>query len=78
MVNMQLIEEATILDCFVCAIEYNDPSGLSDEEESQLNDWLGNYPCCLFEYGDSGEFARCEITGLMGNCVNVKIYKDQS
>lgn len=75
---MQLIEESTILDCFVCAIEYNDHSGLSDEEESQINDWLENYPCCNFVYGDIEEFARCEITGLMGNCVNVKIYKDRS
>ena len=78
MSNIQLIEEATILECFVCAIEYNDMTGLDDEEESQLNEWLENYPSCMFEYGESVEFAKCEITGLIGNCVNVKIYKDQS
>lgn len=77
MANIQLIEEATIAECFVCAIEYCDYSGLSDEEESQLNDWLENYPCCMFEYGESSEFARCEITGLMAACINVKIYKYQ-
>ena len=75
MANIQLIEAATIAECFICAIEYNDYSGLSNEEESQLNEWLENYQNCIFEYGDSEEFARCEITRLMGNCVNVKIYK---
>ena len=78
MTNMQLIEEATIAEHLVCAIEYNDMTGLDDKEESQLNDWLADYPSCMFEYGESVEFAKCEITGLMGNCINVKIYKDQS
>ena len=78
MANIQLIEEATIAECFVCAIEYNDYSGLSDEEEKHLVEWLADYPYCIFEYGDSEEFAKCEITGLMGSCVNVKIYKNQS
>jgi len=78
MANIRLIEEVTISECFVCAIEYDDYSGLTDEEEYKLDDWLKNYPYCIFEYGDSEEFAKCEITGLMGSCVNVKIYKDQS
>lgn len=78
MANIQLIEEATILECFVCAIEYGDMSGLDDEEESLACAWLDNYPFCMFKYGDSSEFAKCEITGLMSDCVTVKIYKDQS
>ena len=76
MANIQLIEEATIEECFICAIEYGDYSGLTDEEESQLDDWLAHYPYCIFEYGNIDEYSRCEITGLMGRCVNVKIYKD--
>lgn len=75
MANIQLIETCLIAEYFICAIEYNDYSGLNDEEESQLNDWLENYPGCMFEYGGSVEFAKCEITGLMGKCVNVKVYK---
>ena len=78
MANSQLIEEATIAECFVCAIEYDDYSGLSDEEEKHLVEWLADYPYCIFEYGDSDEFAKCEITGLVGSCVNVKIYKDMN
>ena len=60
MANIQSIEEATIAECFVCAIEYGDYSGLTDEEESQLNYWLENYPYCIFEYGDIDEYSRCE------------------
>ena len=78
MANIQLIEEATIAECFICAIEYGDFSELNDEEESQLDDWLDNYPYCIFECGDSEEFERCEITGLMTTCINVKIYEDLS
>jgi len=78
MANVQLIETCTIAEYFVCSIAYGDMSGLDDEEENQVNDWLDNYPYCMFEYGEVVEFAKCEITGLMGNCVNVKIYKDQS
>ena len=78
MANIQLIEEATILECFVGAIEYDDATGLDDEEENLLNDWLENYTDCIFEYGESSDFDECDITGLMGNCVNVKIYKDRS
>ena len=76
MANIQLIEEATIAEYFVCAIEYGDYSGLNDEEEKHLDEWLANYPHCIFEYGESEEFAKCEITGLMGSCMDVKIYKD--
>ena len=78
MANIQMIDTCTITEHFICAIEYNDMSGLDDDDESLVCAWIDNYPCCMFEYGDSSEFAKCEITGLMGNCVNVKIYKDQS
>lgn len=78
MSNIQLIEEVTVAEYFICAIEYGDMSGLDDKEESQINDWLADYPSCMFEYGESVEFAKCKITGSIGYCVNVKIYKDQS
>ena len=38
MANIKLIEK-TIAECFICAIEYNDMTGLDDKEENQLNDW---------------------------------------
>ena len=52
-------------------------TGLDDKEENQINDWLADYPNCILNMGENEEFARCEITGLIGNCVTVKIYKDQ-
>lgn len=76
MANIQLIETCLIAEYFVCAIEYGDISGLDDKEEKSINDWLENYSNCIFEYGESSDFAKCEITGLMSDCVTVKIYKD--
>jgi len=78
MTNIQMIETCLIAEHFICAIKYGDMSGLNDEEDGLVCDWLDNYPCCMFEYGDSSEFAKCEITGLMSDCVTVNIYKDQS
>ena len=78
MANIKLIETCLIAEYFICAIEYNDMTGLDDEEESQLNEWMENYPYCTFEYGESVEFAKCKITGSIGNCVHVKIYKDMT
>ena len=72
---VNLIEEGKILARFVAAIEYGDYSGLSDDGESALDDWLENYPNCIFEYSAEIEFSECEITGWLGDCVNVKIYK---
>jgi hypothetical protein len=70
----ELLETATILQHFVSPIEYGDMTGLTDHEEAQVNRWLGAYPNATFEWGDESEFARCDITGLMGNCVEVKVY----
>lgn len=78
MANVRLIETCTIAQHFICAIEYGDMSGLDDDEESSVCAWLENYPSCTFEYGEYAEFAKCEITGLMSDCVVVKIYKDRS
>lgn len=47
-------------------------------ETCLIAEHIDNYPFCMFEYSDSVEFTRCEITGLMSDCVTVKIYKDQS
>lgn len=78
MATIQVIETCTIAQHFVCAIEYGDMSGLDDKEESLVCAWLDNYPYCTFVYSASVEFTRCEITGLMADCIEVKIYKDQS
>jgi len=72
--KIELLDTTTILQHFAVPIEYGDVTCLSDEEETKLKHWLVAYPHATFEWGEESEFARCEITGLMGNCVEVKIY----
>ena len=66
--------KATISECFICAIEYNDMTGLGrQKKKNQINDWLADYTNCIFfEYGKM-KVAIYEITELMDNCVTVKI-----
>jgi len=45
---MNLIEEATIGQHFICPVEYGDVTGLTDHEEAQLNQWLANTPNCRY------------------------------
>ena len=73
--KLELIEEATIGQHFCCPVEYGDVTGLTDHEEAQLNQWLAHYPGATFVFGDEDGFARCEITGMMGACVEVLIYE---
>ena len=68
-----LLNECRILDIFPVAIEYGDESALDNSESAALAAFLAEYPGALFEYGDGEDFARCEITGAIGACVNVKI-----
>lgn len=80
----------TIHECYVgtqfpCALEYDDVSGLEEDEERQLDAWIlglvneveANYrlfnPVLHFEYGEQSEFETCDVTGLRGNCVAVSV-----
>ena len=61
---------------FLPAIFNGDTSGLNEEEIKWLNHFEKNY--CPGEghwaggdEEDHEEFARCEITGMMGDCHNV-------
>ena len=76
-----ILHETWIGTQFPCALEYDDLTGLDDDEERQLGAWvLGlireaeeSYdifdPVIHFEYGEESEFEVCDITGLRGNCV---------
>lgn len=81
-----ILHETYIGTQFPCALEYGDNSGLIDNEERQLDDWvLGlinvaedryniHDPVIHFEYGDESEFETCDITDLRGNCVAVTAF----
>ncbi len=80
-------EEATIIDTvtdtigmwYPAVIENNDYSGMSEEEEEQLNSWLDNiykmHPDArpVFDYDDNSYFGRDSVTGLRGDVVDVTI-----
>lgn len=60
---------------FACAIEYGDNSGIEEIEIKFLDEFLAPYwernP--TFIYGESIHFARCDITGLMSDCIDLTI-----
>lgn len=58
---------------FLCSIFNGDDSGLTDEEIAELDYGLSQYPRGdLVPLDDSeDEFARCDITGMMGATVDV-------
>ena len=71
----------TIGSHFLSAIINADCSGLTDEDERQLDDFLANLPPAavggVWELQDDEyetDFARCEVTDLMSDCVNVNLH----
>jgi len=59
------------------AIINDDYTGLSDEEAAQLNDWLADQPdgCWVVDSDEAG-FTTDEVTGLKGDCYDVKLIKE--
>lgn len=70
----------TIAEHWVTAIEYDDQSGLTDTESAELSAWIDSMPPgpLFFNYGESVEFARDEISGLMADCVTVTVFIDSA
>lgn len=70
----------TIAQHWITAIEYGDETGLTDAESVELSDWLSTLPRGphTFDYGDSVEFARDEVSGLMADCVTVTVFIDSA
>lgn len=73
--------EYTIGEHFLSAIINDDYTGLSDNEERELNEWLEgvNRPEAHWDCDSDTEteLAICEITGYANNCVRITqhIYK---
>jgi len=79
-----ILYETKILSIFPCAIEYDDLTGLDDDEIDALDDWLsaneaeaekrfGPKVQVHYEYGEESEFALCDILDVRGDCVEVKV-----
>ena len=64
----------------VSALINGDVSGLDPEDEHHLEDFIAEYPNCVFTPDENEEgvieesFARCEVTGKHNNCVTIKVF----
>ena len=64
----------------VSALINGDVSGIDAEDEHHLEDFIAQYPNCVFTPDENGEgiieesFARCEVTGKHNNCVTIKVF----
>jgi hypothetical protein len=65
--------EYIVADHWGSAIINGDYSGLSDDEEIQLNEWLdaNQEAGAHWDIGDSLGFDKCEISGMMSDCVQL-------
>ena len=79
-----IMYETKIMSEFPCATDYGEYVGYDDEESRALEDWLndnhsqavdryGDKAQVLYEYGDTEEFAMCDVLRQHGTCVEVKV-----
>ena len=64
----------------VAALINGDVSGLDAGDEHHLEEFVAQYPDCVFdpEENEDGHieesFARCDVTGKYNNCVRIKVF----
>ena len=76
---MDLVHTETIGQHFMPALHNDDHTGLSDDDSKQLIDWERSLTAeigvfTLQEKSYETDFALCEITGLMSDCIEIEIY----
>ena len=62
-----------IAECFTVYFEYGDSSGLTDQEIEQADNFLKDYKNSCFKWSDELHFARCDVTGLYADTLDVTI-----
>lgn len=75
--SMEVKDSRNIAANFATAIMYGDITGLTDDEDAMLDDWIeqfgvNDYP--LFDGIEEPFLAMCDITKCLAECLNVKIY----
>ena len=81
MAKLTKLGEYRIGKHFLSALIYDDYTGLSDDEEKALNDWIDkNFDtgCALLFDTDSIDFDNlywCAVTGLMSETKGIAIFK---
>jgi hypothetical protein len=65
-----------ISEHYLPALINGDYSGLTDQEEAELNTWIDSLPVSgHFDYLYRSEDIReCEISGLLNNTIDVRLY----
>ena len=65
---------------YITTIEYGDNSALNDQDETDLDKFMGNLPAGYkcWQYGENADFTRDDISGLMADCIEVKLFMDTS
>lgn len=65
-----------VCSAYVTAIEYSDYSGLDDNDEKLVNDWLDNLPdgYKYFQWSEESYFCKDSISGLMADCLECKVF----
>ena len=65
-----------VASCFNVALEYYDISGLSDDDITALDNYIFNHvrPNTCYEFSLDTDFCQCAITGLMTDCLEVKLF----
>jgi len=64
----------------VSALINGDVSGIESEDEHQLDEFVAQYPNCVFTPDENEQgfieerFTRCEVTGKYNNCVTIKVF----
>lgn len=75
MANIQEYDKFDICSAYVCAIEYGDFSGITNNEQSEVENFLNNLPDgSMFQYGEKSYFSRDEISGLMADCIETTVF----
>ena len=80
--KLEWIDEVLVGEWFACYATYGERDDLSDQECRSYDEFEAHYRkqgATLFEWATLDEahqeFALCEVSGTLGNCNWVRIYK---
>ena len=67
--------EFNIAEDYLSAIFYDDTTGLEENDEKLLNQWINSLSLPTGHWSvnnnEESSFSRCEVTGLMADCVSL-------
>jgi hypothetical protein len=75
--NIDHVDSVSIPDWAICALEYDDYSGLTDQEAEQVKAFVKDYPAGRFfwHWEMTPHFSQSPAFGLPCECVDLLIYE---